>query len=394
MFTPLKNLPEGKNWTLDELNDIQVQLLTPVIAFISIVMVVGTVGNLLVLYVNIFVFKFGKSTYRYFIIILAFTDISFCMIGDTFILGVLHRPYKFTNILTCKSLRAFCYFNTLVSAMVLTVIALDRYRRICRPYEDQISIRKIKIIVPVIFVLSFIFSIPCFILYGRNTVQTGIANITGIQCFPDDVHKDTLFPIVYSMFLYTIFISLTISMSVFYTMLWRHIKKHTHRLRSYALSYRTEPNVYTSTTMVTSTENTKPLPNILDDSNEHTLPTIIDDPNKTVDPGSDTREQTKRNNNNNTNYKDNNEKGIRVSKMLFLVTAVFMLSYAPFLSLELLTFFDEQIIDNLDSTSTVVYQLFWRTFSINFMVNPLIYGVMDRRFRMECKRLVLQICRV
>ncbi|KAK3602075.1 hypothetical protein CHS0354_014250 [Potamilus streckersoni] len=389
MFTPLKNLPEGKNWTLDELNDRQVQLLIPVIAFISIAMAVGTVGNLLVLYVNIFVFKFGKSTYRYFIILLAVTDISFCMIGDTFILSVLHLPYKFTYTLACKSLRAFCYFNALVSAMILSVIALDRYRRICRPYGNQFSVRRIKIIVLIIIVVSFIFSIPCFILYGRNTVQTGIANITGVQCFPDDIHKDTIFPIAYGIFLYTVFIVLTITISIFYTLLWRHIRKHIHNLQTNALSYRTKPNVYTTTTMVTSTEIKQTLPSILDDSNDQSPPKIQDEPNEPANHGSYIEKQNEGNKD-----KDNTEKVIRVSKMLFLVTSIFMLSYAPFLSLELLTFFDGQLIDNLDNTVTVVYQLFWRTFSINFMVNPFIYGVMDRRFRMECKKLISQRLRV
>ncbi|KAK3602084.1 hypothetical protein CHS0354_014259, partial [Potamilus streckersoni] len=45
MYTSLKDLPEGKNWTLDELNDKEVQLLIPVILFISISLAVGTAGK-------------------------------------------------------------------------------------------------------------------------------------------------------------------------------------------------------------------------------------------------------------------------------------------------------------------------------------------------------------
>ncbi|KAL3890835.1 hypothetical protein ACJMK2_003110 [Sinanodonta woodiana] len=142
MFTPLKDLPVGKNWTLDELNERKVQMLIPVIAYISIAMVFGTFGNALVLYINIFFLKLRNSTHRHFIVFLALADITFCMIGDPFIIGVLTHPYKFTNVLACKSIRAFTYCNAVISVLVLFVIAFDRYRRICRPKGKQFSIKK------------------------------------------------------------------------------------------------------------------------------------------------------------------------------------------------------------------------------------------------------------
>ncbi|KAL3890751.1 hypothetical protein ACJMK2_003115 [Sinanodonta woodiana] len=78
-------------------------------------------------------------------------------------------------------------------------------------------------------------------------------------------------------------------------------------------------------------------------------------------------------------------KNIRVSKILLVVTVFFVLSFTPFLSIELVALSDERLIENLDNTSTVLYQLFWRSYAINFVVNPFIYSVMDTKFRMQCK---------
>ncbi|KAL3890741.1 hypothetical protein ACJMK2_003019 [Sinanodonta woodiana] len=241
MFTPLKDLPGGKNLTLDELNERQVQLLIPVIIFISIAVVVGTVGNALVLYVNIFFLKLRNSTHRYFIIFLALADITFCMIVDPFVIGVLIHPYKFTNIIACKSFGAFTYFDAGVSVLVLFLIALDRYRRIFRPYGNQLSIKNINSILEIIVFISFIFSIPSFIIYGKNTVQTGIANITGISCFPDDIYINNMFPFSYNMFLHSVFIILTVSMCLFYILVWRQVRKHTHSTKVLNLSFTNEP---------------------------------------------------------------------------------------------------------------------------------------------------------
>ncbi|KAL3890744.1 hypothetical protein ACJMK2_003022 [Sinanodonta woodiana] len=382
MFIPLKDLPEGKNWTLDELNERQVQLLNPVIIFISIAMVFGTVGNALVIYVNIFFLKLRKSTQRYLIIFLALADITFCILIDPFMIGDLTHPYKFTNIIACKCFRAFIYFNGLVSVLILFVIALDRYRKICRPYGNQFSIKSINVICGIIVLISFVFSIPSFIMYGKNTVQTGIANITGISCFPDDIYINTMFPFAYNMFLYSVFIILTVSMCLFYILVWRQVRKHAHSTKILDLSYTNEPNISTSPAER----------NVTETNLERTIPqtklAVLDNLTTVKRLGICINVESKENLFNNQSV---NVNSIHVFKTLFAVTVFFVLSFAPFLSLEVITFIDKEIIESLDNTSTVFYQLVWRSFAINFMVNPFIYGVMDRRFRLECRKLVLKL---
>ncbi|KAK3602081.1 hypothetical protein CHS0354_014256 [Potamilus streckersoni] len=360
MYTPLKDLPEGKNWTLNELNDREVQLLIPVILFISISMAVGTAGNAFVLYVNIVVLKLRNSTHKYFINSLALVDTAFCLITSPIIIADLSHPYTFTNIPACKSLCAFGTSTAMASVFILFVIALDRYRRICKPHGNQFSLKSMKYIFGIIAVLCCVVSIPRVILYGKNTVQTGFANITGISCFPDDMYKDTVFPNVYNGFLTVVFVILTALMSIFYILIWRQIWKNKHPIQT----------------------------NIVSDTNDRQIHCITSkNPTGSNRPGKNIKEENKGNKNKNHTV---TTKNIRSFKILFVVTTIFILSFAPFLILELLSYLDEHFIENLDNTSTVFYQIFIRTYAINFMVNPFIYGVMDRKFRTEFRNLVLK----
>ncbi|KAL3890838.1 hypothetical protein ACJMK2_003113 [Sinanodonta woodiana] len=379
MFTPLKNLPEGKNWTLEELNDREVQLLIPVIIYMSITMVVGTVGNALVLYVNIFVIKLRQSTHRYCITFLALVDIAFCVIGKPFSLMVLTHPYTFPNMLVCKTLRAFSYFIGCLSILVLFTIAFDRYRRVCRPHGNQFSVQSMQRMFGTIVVICFILSIPCFILYGNNTVQTGIANITGIQCFQDDKYKNTMFYNGYIMFLYSILIILTACISLFYLLVWREVKNHVNEIDRNAVSCATETNMCCGSTGIYEVEMS---PETTTTQSPHNVQETL----KTgVYPGKYASEEVI---GRVSKKAYSRAKNIRVSKILFVVSASFVLSFTPFLFLEILTLSDEQLIVNLDNASTVFYQLFWRSVALHFVVNPFIYNVMDRKFKMHCKSCV------
>ncbi|KAK3602078.1 hypothetical protein CHS0354_014253 [Potamilus streckersoni] len=383
MFSLLKILPEGKNWTLDELNEIQVQILIPAIVFISICIVVGTVGNALVLYVNIFVIKLRNSPHRHFITFLGLSDITICMIFDTFLLMVLTHPYTLRNKLICKYFRAFNFVSNYISALTLVAIALDRYRRICRAHENQFSVRNIKCIFAIVIFFSFIISIPSFILYGKTTIKTGFPNITGSNCFIDDKFVLSWFPHVHIIFLYVTFIITAALISVFYILVWRKLIQHNQPMEIGAdvseakvLSCAKDTNdiVMASAKIIADTH--------------QNIDTVIDNagiPGKCINTAK-----------NIYTCKTNTlkEKTIRVSMLFFVVTAFYVFSNVPFYTLTAIAFLKENFVYDLDNTSAMFFELFWRSYAINSMVNPLIYGIMDTRFRMACRKLVLEKLRI
>ena len=78
----------------------------------------------------------------------------------------------------------------------------------------------------------------------------------------------------------------------------------------------------------------------------------------------------------------------QITFMLFMITLVFILSFIPNNILLILYAFDPSFTKNLSPTEITVYALFLRTYVINNMVNPFIYGFCDKKFRSESAKCV------
>ena len=74
----------------------------------------------------------------------------------------------------------------------------------------------------------------------------------------------------------------------------------------------------------------------------------------------------------------------QVTLMLFIITVVFVLSFIPHLGLMVTISFKPDFLSNMSPAGVAIYNLFLRTFVINNMANPIIYGFCDKKFRSEC----------
>jgi len=71
----------------------------------------------------------------------------------------------------------------------------------------------------------------------------------------------------------------------------------------------------------------------------------------------------------------------QVTFMLFIITVVFVLSFIPHLVLMVINSMDPGFVLGMTPAGIAVYNLFLRTFVINNMANPIIYGFCDKKFR-------------
>ena len=110
---------------LEELNQEEAKQYVGGIIFVTIVMIIGIIGNLHVLFV--YTFRIKPSNHRIFILSLAVLDMITCIVGMPFIIVDLRNPLTFTMVSACKVLRFVNYFICTSSALILTVIAIDRY---------------------------------------------------------------------------------------------------------------------------------------------------------------------------------------------------------------------------------------------------------------------------
>lgn len=192
MYTSVKLIhvaPATGNVTLEYLNEELFQLHIPALIFIVFGIVVGIIGNSLVLL--IYKTKFRRSNHRYFILFLAFFDFIACAVGMPFLVSSLRLPYLIESAAVCKTMRYVSYAVNNSSGLLLLVVSIERYRKICRPLKKQLSSNQILYLCLVVALISAILAIPSAIFYGESTIDTGVGNITGTQCYVEDERRDS-----------------------------------------------------------------------------------------------------------------------------------------------------------------------------------------------------------
>ncbi|KAL3889967.1 hypothetical protein ACJMK2_002281 [Sinanodonta woodiana] len=82
------------------------------------------------------------------------------------------------------------------------------------------------------------------------------------------------------------------------------------------------------------------------------------------------------------------KRALKITYMTFTITAVFIVSYFPSIYIMMISLLDMGYWENLSTQQTVFYELLMRSYLINSMVNPIIYGFWDERFRFECWKMI------
>ena len=433
----------GVNVTLEELNDALVELHIPVIVFIMILMVIGVFGNLLVLW--IYTKKYHPSTHRCFILCLAWIDMVACAIGMPLLIVSMFYPYMFPSEEACKILRCLHVFLVVASAFVVLAIAIERHRRICFPFSGEMSLRKIKIMCGVASFLGFLVAIPAILVYGHSPVETGVNNITGHECFINPKYADTWFPRGYYVFQLLITLICILILGIFYFRIGRQILWHQKFVRENTYSQRTrtvrtlkdsssgeksptgsqsfvfknpvevndnesinEGKIGDKEKLKNSSRASTPSRKSFDEAKPKTDPygnllkkavkiTLMRSRSATPDPtikNSPPKIETQRSRLDSSKSDQSTGPSVRTRKvtmMLFIITIVFVLSFIPHLSIIIWLAVRPSVIDDLSSPSIITYNIFFRSFVINNMANPIIYGFVDKKFRAECADFILNI---
>ncbi|KAL3881150.1 hypothetical protein ACJMK2_027608 [Sinanodonta woodiana] len=202
----------------------------PAIIFVSVLMILGLFGNSMVLY--FYGFKTKKTPNICFILVLAVFDLLTCTLGMPMEIVDLVLNITFYNAAACKILRFVTFFTNIASALILASIAVDRYRRICKPHTNQLSIKQVKIICGLCASASVLLSWPASILYVTEAVPviytdprntTHQANITGFDCTLTSSHRYAPYILTFHVVHFILFVALTISLAVMYGLIARRL---------------------------------------------------------------------------------------------------------------------------------------------------------------------------
>lgn len=368
------------NKTLQEYNDEEAnRRLIPVI-YLGLLMLIGIPGNLIVLIV--YRSRYPKSTNRMFITGLAMADILVCVVTLPFEITEMRLQYTFYNSWCCKFFRACNTLFALSSIFILMGLSGDRYRRVCTPLKLQMTSRHATIYIIFCVVLAVIFSWPNFFISGIRLVNLG-NNVTGYDCSFSDQFAKTKYPTLYGATLFLVFIICMISLIVLYSLIGRQILKHFQFRRRFSKSS-TSKSTSSTTPVSNDSQNLMPTNKA---EQEYNNDAFIDKKPKETQEMLTRKSHRKSSKHRSTKHQSVKEDAAskKLTKIAFAISLAFILSYLPHLTISLLTALKGKFLLPPGPVVSAVLPIVTRSFAINNVVNPIIYGLMDKRFRDNCK---------
>ena len=179
-----------------QLNNDRIQSSIPVLCFISLVILLGTAGNLLVL--ATYFKQLHKNSTNFFIFCLASFDLISCVISLPVEIFGLLNPLTNDKPWLCKLYRWEAFSADLASGFTIVCISFDRYLRIARPYKGFSRRTSRRAVVVVVFTSLLVCSMSLFV-YGTEPVRMlEHPELTGCQCGTDPMAKETPIPLLFS----------------------------------------------------------------------------------------------------------------------------------------------------------------------------------------------------
>ncbi|KAI8779037.1 orexin receptor type 2, partial [Biomphalaria glabrata] len=301
------------------------------------------------------------------------------------------------------------------------------YMKMCHPFKKQVTLRQTKLICYINVFMAIVVSIPHGILQGKRSRQTQNPNIVGYYCKIDDSYVETIWPTLNSAFLFLLFFVTSFTVTFCYVRIGCVIRGHGKNVHqsNYVSATKQHKNVKV-TDFGGRTHKISCLKFGIENESESVVEPV------TISDLIDINTETKSNDYINANVENYNvEKSIstdspgrddfsdnialdefiikqrfetvtpsyvnqipalekqrkhlnRTHFMMLTVTLVFFLGFLPFLGLNVLLAVSPETVTSLKGWSLAMYQLFLESYLVNCAANPIIYSLMDQKFKDIC----------
>ncbi|KAK6167670.1 hypothetical protein SNE40_021642 [Patella caerulea] len=252
------------------------------------------------------------------------------------------------------------------TSLILVLIAIDRYIRICRPYTKPIPYTGAFIGSGIAVLVGISVSWPALILYGRREVVLPLPgrNVTGVMCLVKSDYVQTEYPFAFFIYLW---IGVTITALVIVIMYFMIGKEVLRRKRERKAKMKLMNDTLKRFQMHRRSMTSNGRNRDREESMQICELSIVCTPK--FKPGKSTL-------------------------MLFAIAVVYLLSFVPFLIvITIRTICGEQFYDNLSKGEQVVVNIFIRSYLFNNCFNPVVYGLCNSKFRQEVRDIYLRLCK-
>jgi len=175
--TGLLNVSES----LEAKNNELFVVLYPMTVILFVILILGTFANVLVIYIYAFVMKRNKEE-RFFIPWLAFMDACSVCVGSSFGIYINFWPYNARNYILCTLLWTITKVFVLSGAFLLLVIAVQRYLKLCRPFGTQMNMKWKVVSLTLSLILGILLASPVPYFYGVSSIQESTSSLTYHMC--------------------------------------------------------------------------------------------------------------------------------------------------------------------------------------------------------------------
>ena len=202
---------------LRELSEEKIQASIPVLCFITVIILLGTLGNLLVF--ATYFKQLHKSSTNFFIFCLASFDLICCLVSLPVELFFLLRPLTNDYPWVCKMYRWLSFSADIASGYTIVCISFDRYLRIAHPHSGFSRRTSRRAVLAVVCTSLLVCSMSLFV-YGTESVRVAEhPQVTGYRCGTDAYVKETFVPLLFSTIVLVAFVVGVFIMLVVYVRL-------------------------------------------------------------------------------------------------------------------------------------------------------------------------------
>ncbi|CAC5385791.1 CCKAR [Mytilus coruscus] len=248
----------------------------------------------------------------------------------------------------------------------MQVMTIERFRRVCRPLKIQMSAKIALSCMITICIASSVVTIPNLFIRGIHTVRLG-DNDTGHDCSIADKFIGSKLVLYYNAALLITSIANIASVVLQYIFIGRQIYKHFQFVKRFRS--KSEQKYQTTVISFISIVENKTCDKYNVEYNHKRRKIALN--NKAVVNAADR-----------TSYKS--------TRIAVIVSVFFIISYVPTLLESVLeAIYGEEYIGMF--ISLPVRNIIEKTFAINHVVNPFIYGFLDKTFRTDCRD-ILNCC--
>lgn len=336
---------------LEILNDMETKRRIIPIIYLAILTLLGSPGNLLILYIYFVRFR-RKTTHRALVIALALADFLVCSLVIPFEIYQMTKEYTFVDEWFCKFCSTCKNAMVISSVLILLTLSVNRYWSICKPLRQQLRYYQTLKCIAFIACFSVLFAAPDIFLTGIKFHHLE-NNLVGRDCSNSEYYADTIYPMLYGSTRLLLYLLCTVALLVMCFLIGRTIVQHVMFCNQFRNSY---------TTKATSIFDGRPKEERL------VLKQHVTNKHRTC------------------NYikQKLTDSPTKVTKTALIVSICYVIVYLPYMIIKVLAAIYEGHIMPQNELASIMMPILSRTHLINNVVNFIIYLAVDLSFRKEC----------